>query len=160
MALDIAAVIRLKGAIDALIEQAPAEGRPRLVAAPAVVDAYLTMRRRCSELVAGSEVETEFHDLFPEVAPLQVVHGFSDTYQVGLAVDRARLLLGQLSGWLGSFPSAEALLADLIAALEQAEALSDEPAERERLAGVLSGLRGAGRQIAIDVIAAYLSRQI
>ena len=72
--------------------------------------------------------------------------------------DVARSTLAQLSGWLGSWPSAEQLLDELIVALETAEAETDDPAEKTRLRGALDTLRGAGREIAIGVVTSYLER--
>ena len=61
-------------------------------------------------------------------------------------------------GWLGSWPSAEQLLSELVTALEQAEAEATEPIEKARLASLLEGLKGAGREIAVGVVTAYLTR--
>lgn len=157
MGIQLAEVIRLKGMIDGVLETA-GEGP---MAAPVLVDTYLTLRQRCAELVSGTEVETEFRNLFPEIESAPHVSSYTgDRPYLDALARRARGLLGGLAGWLDSFPSAEALLDELIAALDRAEAEAEEPEEKERLAGLLTGLRGAGRQVAIEVIAAYLSRQV
>jgi hypothetical protein len=49
-------------------------------------------------------------------------------------------------------------LTELITALEAAEAEATEPVEKARLASVLEGLKGAGREVAIGVVTAYLTR--
>ncbi len=157
MALDMAEVLRLKGTIDAVVAVAP---KDPFTATPALVETYVSARQRCLELVTGSDIEVEFRELFPEIENVDRVNSMSDPVLLATTGDRARLLLAKLGGWLGSLPSAEALLSDLITAIEHAEATTEVPEERERLASLLRGLRGAGRQIAIDVIAAYLARQV
>ena len=138
--------------IDAALDATPE--RPE--AAPGLVEAYNRIRLVCLDLVLGTEAEAEFDGLYPELPP------FPDgmVAAVGAAAaagDRARLLLGGLAGWLASWPSAEQLLAELVAALEKAEVDATEP-EKERLAGLLQGLKGAGREIAVGVVTAYLTR--
>jgi hypothetical protein len=50
------------------------------------------------------------------------------------------------------------LLSELITALEAAEATTDEPAEKARFRGLIDGLKGSGREIAVSVVTAYLER--
>jgi hypothetical protein len=159
--IDVASALRIKGTIDAALaasrDDSPAAG-------VALIDAYGRIRAVCVDLVAGTEAETEFDRLYPIIEPLNeatVDRAYSRTLagaRVAAAGGRARVLLAQLAGWLGSWPNAEQLLDELIAALEQAEAEATEPAEKERLASLLEGLKGAGRQIAVGVVTAYLTR--
>lgn len=156
MGFDLAQALRMKGMIDAVVREAPADP---LTATPALVEAYRNTRSVCLALVAGTEVEQEFNALFPLVAPVAVPTAMSvDPIKLGAEGDQARLLLVQLAGWLGSWPSAEQLLAELTTALEAAEAEATEPEEKARFRDMLDGLKGAGRQVAIEVIAAYLAR--
>jgi hypothetical protein len=146
--------------IDAVLDEAP---KDPLTATPALVEAYRSTRGICADLVTGTEAAAEFQRLFPDVPPVPIeeMHSIAgiDPISAKAQGDRAKLLLAGLSGWLGSWPSADELLRELITALETAEA-SAEGAERERLRGVLDGLRGAGRDIAVAVISAYLNRQL
>jgi hypothetical protein len=122
--------------------------------------AYRNTREVCLKLVDGTDAATEFDTLFPLIEPIPMPHsmGRGDTIQMRAQGDQARLLLAQLAGWLGSWLSAEALLDELVRALEAAEVETDEPAARARLAGIREGLVGAGRQIAINVVSEYLKR--
>jgi hypothetical protein len=155
MPFELSQVLRVKGMIDAVIAQAPADP---YTATPALVDAYLNARAVCRGFVAGTDVEHEFDRLFPEFSPLHEHELGSNPLTVSARGDRARLLLTGLAGWLAAWPSAEVLLAELITALETAEAQTDEPEQKARLAGLLEGLRGAGRQIAVNVVSHYLER--
>jgi hypothetical protein len=156
MAFDLAQALRMKGMIDAVVREAPADP---LTAAPALNEAYRNTRTVCLDLVTGTDVEQEFNALFPFIGPVAAPSTMGiDPIELAAKGDQARLLLAQLAGWLGSWPSADALLAELTTALEAAEAQTDEPDEKARLRNTLDGLRGAGRQIAIEVIAAYLAR--
>ena len=150
--LEIQQVLRLKGTIDAALAAAAKD----LTAGPSLVETYNRTRGIVRSMVVGFEAELEFELLFAPVQPMP--DGLLNQPLVAAAeTERARGLLAQLSGWLGSWPSAEVLLDELIVALEVAEAQA-EPEEKTRLRGLIDGLRGAGRDIAVDVIAAYLGR--
>lgn len=158
MPLDLTQVLRIKGTIDATLAQAPADP---LTATPGLVDTYLKTRARCAKLVAGTEAEAEFAELFPEVQQASIrglSQGF-DPIRLSAQGDEAKLRLAALSGWLGSWPSADELLKELTLALEEAEATA-EGEDQARLRGILDGLRGAGRDVAVAVITAHLERQI
>ena len=154
MPFELEQALRLKGMVDAVVSAAPTE--PSVTAAGALVETYRSTRNVCLKLVAGTEVEDEFEALFPLIAPLGNIHALRDQIEIAAASDRARILLAQLAGWLGSWPSAEQLLDELVTALEAAEVQADGPAEKARLASIREGLLGAGRQIAINVVSEYL----
>jgi hypothetical protein len=164
MSLDLAGVIRIKGAIDRALEVQLAPSRPSnpgfgaWVGAKTLVQTYKRAHALCVDLVEDTDVEIEFLDIFPTDAIEQVVG--SENVESELAGDVVRLLLAQLSGWLGSWPSAEQLLNELITALEQAEATSTDPDEKSRLRAALDTLTGAGRDIAVGVVTGYLQRVI
>ncbi len=121
------------------------------------METYNRILGACTSLVAGTPVEAEFARLFQ---PLGYLSPVSSQFAVQIAGGRARSLLAQLSGWLWSWPSAEVLLDQLVTALETAEAVAEEPAEKARLRGLIDGLKGAGREIAVQIVSAYLVRQV
>ena len=153
MPFDLAQALRMKGMIDRALRDAP----DSVTGVPGLTQAYMNARKVCLGLVSDTDVQDEFEALFPEVEVLEaaVTH---NPMMLGAAGERARLLLAALGGWLASWPSAEQLLAELTTALETAEARTDEPEQKARFRNTLEGLEGAGRQVAIDVIAAYLAR--
>jgi hypothetical protein len=157
MSLDMAQIIRLKGTADAVLNRSSEKSAP---AAVALTHTYLAIRSRCLQAVTGTDAENEFKQLFPLVDPVQEEEARfgSDAFRLAAKAERARLLLAQLAGWLGAWPSAEALLAELITAVESAEAQAEEPAQKARLKALVEGLKGAGRDVAISVVAAYLAR--
>jgi hypothetical protein len=57
---------------------------------------------------------------------------------------------------LGTWPSADAMLQQLIEALRKAEAEESRPEEKGKIRTALEYLGGAGRDIAVQVIAARL----
>ena len=152
--IEIAKALRLKGAADSALAAAPKDG---WAAAGGLLQTYGNIRTEAAALAEGTEAEAEFLRLFPSIPQLSGSQ-LRNVRVASIAGDRARVLLAALSGWLGSWPSAERLLEELIHALEVAEATADDPDEKARLAGVLAGLRGAGREIAIGVVTAYLTR--
>ncbi len=153
MPLELAKVIRLKGLVDAAVAASPPDP---LTATPVLIETYNRARTESAELVAGMEAEDEFRRLFPLLGGHSSI--VSDPINAAVEGDRARSLLAQLCGWLSSWPSAERLLAELVTALEAAEAQADEPAEKARLRGLIDGPKGAGRDIAVSVVSAYLER--
>ena len=155
MPFEIAQVLRIKGIVDAAVAQAPADP---FTATPGLIQTYLRVRSLCAEMVTGTDAAAEFDRLFPVIeAANDTSVNTIETLTFSARGDSARSLLAQLGGWLGSWPSADQLLEELIHALEAAEARA-EGAEKARLAGLLEGLRGAGREIAIGVVTAYLER--
>src|SRR5437763_13381851 len=136
MPFDLSQALRIKGMLDAVIKAAPEDP---LTATQALVEAYRSTREVCLHLVADTDVAAEFQALFPLIEPEPPPDRRRDPIATAAAGERARLLLAQLSGWLGSWPSAEALLDELVTALESAEAQTDEPKEKARLAGIREG---------------------
>jgi hypothetical protein len=154
MPIEMAKALRIKGMIDGALAATP-EDSPH--AALGLVDTYNRLRLVCADLVKGTEAEPEFDGLYPQLPAVSDSTALSARAS-SIAGDRARVVLGGLAGWLAAWPSAEQLLDELVAALEEAEAGATEPEQKARLAGVLEGLRGAGREIAVGVVTAYLTR--
>jgi hypothetical protein len=70
-----------------------------------------------------------------------------------------RSISGEGRRLVGMWPTPETALDRMLAALEQIEATSDDPDERSRAARFRDGLLGAGRDLAVEVIAATITRQ-
>jgi DNA-binding Lrp family transcriptional regulator len=60
---------------------------------------------------------------------------------------------------LGSWPSPEALLDQLVRAFAEAAERETEPERKSRLRAVAEGLGDAGRTVALDLLAAFLRQQ-
>ncbi len=61
---------------------------------------------------------------------------------------------------LGSWPSAEGLLAQLTEALSEEAKAEKEPERKARLRAALDVLTGTGRQIVVDVLSGYVERRL
>jgi hypothetical protein len=61
---------------------------------------------------------------------------------------------------LGSWPSAEGLLAQLTDALSEEAEAETEPERKARLRAALDVLTGTGRQIVVDVLSGYVERRL
>jgi DNA-binding MarR family transcriptional regulator len=60
---------------------------------------------------------------------------------------------------LGSWPSPESLLDQLVQAFNEAAEQETEPERKSRLRGVAEGLGGAGRTVALDLLSALIRQQ-
>ena len=60
---------------------------------------------------------------------------------------------------LGSWPSPESLLDQLVRTFEEAAERETEPERKSRLRAVAEGLGGAGRTVTLDLLAAFLRQQ-
>jgi hypothetical protein len=61
---------------------------------------------------------------------------------------------------LGSWPSAEGLLAQMVEALSEEAEAEEEPERKARLRAALDVLTGTGRQIVVDVLSGYVERRL
>jgi hypothetical protein len=132
-------------AIAALLDQTP--GQP------------LFMDDLCAavaDLVSAEDVAravTALHDA-------QIVEAGYEPPRGGAArLGGVRSISGEGRRLVGMWPTPETALDRMLAALEQIEATSDDPAKRGRARQLRDGLLGAGRDLAVEVIAATITRQ-
>ncbi len=66
---------------------------------------------------------------------------------------------GQTRRALGAWPGPEALLDQLVRVFTEAAERETEPDRKSKLRAIADGLAGAGRTVALDLIAAYFRQQ-
>jgi hypothetical protein len=99
--LDLGKLLRLKGMVESA---ASAVDPAQPESAHAITDSYQRLRAQVGELVGGSDLEGEFTASFPEIDVARFEPRRGSLIAEGAAAlnaaQRARVLLGQLAGWL------------------------------------------------------------
>ena len=111
--IDVGRLARIAGAIRSTLAQSPAEQRG--TSGSSMPDAYSKYRRAVSEVLEGTDLQTEFNDLFPEKSWLvQISSGerYRDPFDVSNAWGEATALLADIAGWLESFHAWVKLIAE------------------------------------------------
>jgi hypothetical protein len=147
MPLDLARVIRQKAAIDEGLQSVADDDAG---AYNILTDMYTRARKSCLQMVGEDDSQWEFYELFPEWYGHDLGPDANKQY--------ARSLLKQLSAWLGAWPSTNGLLDELIRTLEQGEDDAETEEQRTWYRGILHALKGPGREIGVQVVAAWLER--
>jgi len=100
---DIGRLLRLQNSISAIGKK----GKVEPTDAPSLTEGYRRMRSQVFDLVAGSDLEPEFNDLFPEISEYSMqgdptggpglIRWHTEATTAGTNAQR---LLDQLGGWL------------------------------------------------------------
>lgn len=110
---DIGRLIRLQNSIAAIAKG----GKVEPADAPSLTEGYRRMRAQVLDLVAGTELEQEFNDLFPEIqefspqaGPTVGGRGLIDWHhEATTAGTNAQRLLDQLGGWVAGLVEQQTL---------------------------------------------------
>lgn len=132
---DLGRLLRLQNSISALAT----EGKIEPSDAPSLTQGYLRMRSQVADLIAGSELEAEFNELFPEIpeytsqgGPIAGGRGLIDWHtKATTAATDAKRLLDQLGGWIAGLIEEQTLPERI-----QAEAAERVKQERGGFEGV------------------------
>jgi hypothetical protein len=102
MPLELGPLLRLK----AMTDEAASSLEPESASAPAFTEAYNRLRAAVRELVDKTPIEGEFLNFFPEIEQVSVSlsqhprEAVREMVRFESAAKQARLLLGQLAGWV------------------------------------------------------------